>query len=274
MDRRIKIREIKCKSALSTSLLPDFDYALNPYRGCEHACIYCYAPSVLRCNEKWGTFVEPKINIARVLSLELKDKLRRTGRVGISTVTDPYQPLEKKYELTRNCLELLLKYDYPISIQTKSNLVLRDLDLIKQFSKKDIGFTITTIEDEARKKYEPGASSVEERLLALKEIAESGISCWVFIGPIMPYISDRDRELEALLKAIAAAGASCIIIDKLRIKHGLWGKIEEFLASYDAALIPRYKEILFKHSNSYFFDVQRKIRQLSKQLGLKCESCF
>ncbi len=272
MQKQIKIREINCKTALSASLLPGYDYALNPYRGCEHACVYCYAPYVLRCKEKWGTFVEPKVNIARVLSRELKGKLK--GVVGISTVTDPYQPLERKYELTRNCLELLLKYDFPISIQTKSALVLRDLDLIKQFSRKDIGLTITTIEDEAREKYEPNASSVKERLFALKEIAESGVSSWAFIGPIMPYISDRERCLEALLEAIAAAGVSYIMIDKLRIKPGLWDGIEKFLADYDAALIPRYKEILFKHSDRYFIDVQRRIMQLSKQLGMRCESCF
>ncbi|MEM2934169.1 MAG: radical SAM protein [Halobacteria archaeon] len=270
--QRVKIREINCKTALSTSLLPGYDYALNPYRGCEHACVYCYSPSVLRCREKWGTFVEPKLNIARVLSRELKEKPK--GVVGISTVTDPYQPLEKKYELTRKCLELILKYDFPITIQTKSALVLRDLDLIKQFSIKDIGFTITTIEEEAREKYEPSASSVEERLLALRKIAESGISSWAFVGPIMPYISDRDGCLEALLKAIAAAGVSYIMIDKLRIKPGLWNGIKEFLARYDAALIPRYREILFKPHNSYFIDARRRVMELCKQLGLKCESCF
>ncbi|MEM2933393.1 MAG: radical SAM protein [Methanocellales archaeon] len=269
---QVRIREIKCKTALSPSLLPGYDYALNPYRGCEHACIYCYSPSVLRCREKWGTFVEPKVNIARVLSRELRDKPK--GVVGISSVTDPYQPLERKYELTRRCLELLLKYNFPISIQTKSALVMRDLDLIKQFSNKDVGLTITTIEDELRRKYEPIASSVKERLLALRKIAECGITSWVFIGPIMPFISDRNGSLEELLRAIADSGVSYILIDKLRMKPGIWDNIEKFLVDYDATLIPSYKEILFKRDDSYFINVRRRVMELCKQLGLKCESCF
>lgn len=266
------IREISCKTALSPSLLPGYDYALNPYRGCEHACIYCYAPSVLRCSaeEKWGTFVEPKTSIPRLLSRELRGK--KKGVVGISTVTDPYQPIEKKYELTRGCLELLLRHDFPIVIQTKSALVLRDLDLIKQFSQKEVGLTITTVDDKARKKYEPNASSVEERLDALLTIAENGIRTWAFIGPIMPYISDQD--LGGLIAAIANTKASYILIDRLRMKPGLWSSIEEFLSGYDRELIPKYREVLFRGGNDYFLEVQRRIMQLSKQYGLRCESCF
>ena len=120
------IKEVKCKTALSKSNLPGLDYSLNPYRGCMHNCAYCYVPNVLRINrEEWGKFVEVKINIQNVLSKEVKTK--KQGIVGISTVTDPYQPIEKRNKITRFCLEQLLKYDFPISIQTKSSLVLKDI---------------------------------------------------------------------------------------------------------------------------------------------------
>ncbi len=269
---KIAIREISCKTALSPSLLPGYDYALNPYRGCEHACVYCYAPSVLRCSdeEKWGTFVEPRINIARVLSREVRKKQK--GVVGISTVTDPYQKAEKKYELTRSCIELLLGHDFPVTVQTKSALVLRDLDLIKKFSKIEVGFTITTVDDEARKKYEQNAGSVEERLGALLTFHENDIPTFAFLGPLMPGISDKD--LEAFIRAIAKTKVDYVMIDRLRMKPGLWSDIEAFLTSYDASLIPGYREILFKPENSYFLELRSNVVQLCKKYGLRCEPCF
>ena len=118
----MNVTTISCKSALSQSRLLGYDYALNPYRGCEHGCSYCYAPYVLHEDREWGGFVDVKLDIPSVLSKELGR--RKKGVVGISTVTDPYQPIEKKYELTRTCLEHLLRHDFPICIQTKSALAL------------------------------------------------------------------------------------------------------------------------------------------------------
>ena len=126
----MEVNEITVKSALSKSSLPGLVYALNPYRGCQHACTYCYAPSVLREKRRWGEFVDVKMNLPDALAKDL-ERLP-IGIVGIGTVTDAYQPIEKKYALTRKCLEALLEKDWPISIQTKSDLVLRDLDLIEQ----------------------------------------------------------------------------------------------------------------------------------------------
>ncbi len=141
------IKEIKSKTALSPSQLPGLDYALNPYIGCGHACIYCYAPSVIHRDEgKWGDVAE------------------------------------RKYEVTRRCLELLLMHDFPVCIQTKSSLVLRDMDLLKKFSDTEVGITLTALDDRVRERMEPGASSVEERLHALEELRENGINTWVFLS--------------------------------------------------------------------------------------------
>lgn len=271
MTADIKIKEISCKSALVKSQLYGLDYAINPYRGCEHGCIYCYAPFVLREERKWGEFVDIRRNMPYVLSKELKTK--KKGIVGISTVTDAYQPIEKKYELTRKCLEQLLKHNFPINIQTKSSLVARDLDIIKKFSHKEIGFTITTIDDEIRKKLEPNSSTIEERLATLEKIAENQISTWVFIGPIMPYLTDKNDSLEQLIKNLTKCKVKLIFIDKLNLKFGLWKKIESYLSNNYDDLIINYKEILFT-KNNYFKDVTTKIIHLCKKYGISFEVCF
>lgn len=267
----MKLTEIYCKTALSKSLLPGLTYALNPYRGCEHACIYCYSPAVLREHREWGSFVDVKINIPWVLARELKKK--KKAQVGIGTVTDAYQPLEKNYKLTRKCLQELLKYDFPISIQTKSSLVLRDLELIKKFSERDVGVTITTIDDKLRKKYEPRSSSVKERLNILKKFAEKGIEVWAFIGPIMPYITDKNDNLEKLIKKLAEAQVKRVLVDRLRLKRGVWTRIKDFLLKNYPELIPKYREILFSTSD-YFEKAQAKIEGLCKEYRIKCERAF
>jgi DNA repair photolyase len=260
----MNIREVRCKTALSPSGL--YDYALNPYMGCEHSCLYCYAPSVLREERKWGDFVDVKVNVAGVLRRELRKKPR--GQIGISTVTDAYQPLERKYELTRKCLEELVKGDFPVCIQTKSDLVLRDLDLLKKLSNVQVGFTITTLDDDARRKYEPKASPVGDRISALEEISDAGIDTWVFIGPIMPYITERN--IDELIVKLVDAGVKNILIDKLRMKPGLRGKICAFYGEHYPGLLPLYQSV----GIGYFYSVKRKIQMLSKKHGINCEPCF
>ncbi len=264
----MEVKEVFCKSALSVSRLPGLDYALNPYRGCQHGCVYCYAPSVLRETRSWGGFVDVKINIPKILSKEIKRKSR--GTVGISTVTDAYQPLEKKYEVTRFCLEQLLRRDFPVSIQTKSSLVLRDLDLISQFSSCDVGFTITTIDDDARMKYEPFASSVDDRLSALSEFSDVGVRTWVFIGPIMPFITSHGDDLENLIKRVSRAGVNEILFDRLNLKPGLDKKVEEFYLEFYPDLLTKYRSV----ASGYFEGVKSDIVSLCRAQGVKCSSAW
>jgi len=259
------MKEIKVKSALSPSKLPGLDYALNPYRGCEHACIYCYAPSVIhRDRGKWGELIEVKINLPRILSKELR--VKRKGVVGLGTVTDPYQPAEKKYEITRRCLELLLMHDFPVCIQTKSSLVLRDMDLLKRFSKLEVGVTLTTHDEGVREKLEPGASSVVERLNALSELRKNGINTWVFLGPVMPYITDA----EVLIDAIAAQKPKYVLADKLRLKEGVWNSVTGFIGQFNPDLKEKYMRIFFGKEDFYgsFF---KEIKNMCDKKALKCE---
>ncbi len=148
----IIVKEIRVKSALSRSGLPEYDYALNPYLGCQHGCIYCYAMDFTRGEPgvKWGgEVVYVKVNLVQAL---LRDIRRlRPGIVGISTITDPYQPVESRYKLTRRSIEVLCNADYHVSIQTKSALIIRDIDVISKCGRAvDVGFTITTMRDTYR----------------------------------------------------------------------------------------------------------------------------
>lgn len=259
------IKEIKVKTALSTSQLPGLDYALNPYRGCGHACVYCYAPSVIRWDRgKWGDEVEVKINLPRILSKELRTK--KKGVVGLGTVTDPYQPAEKNYEITRRCLELLLMHDFPVCIQTKSSLVLRDIDLLKRFSSLEVGITLTTLDDGVGEKMEPGASPVSERLRALLELGNNGINTWVFLGPVMPYITDAD----ALVDAIAAVKPGYVLVDKLRLKEGVRDCVTEFIQKFDPRLLPDYDRI-FGEGGDYYGGVFERVLRRCEEKNLRCE---
>ncbi len=132
----MKLREIQCKSALAKCGVPGGGLSINPYIGCGHGCVYCYARFMKRFTghtEKWGNFVDVRVNIADVLKKDLKSPKYKGKQIHIDTVTDPYQPVERKYKLMRGILEILMNYDNPVSILTKSDLVLRDIDLLKKF---------------------------------------------------------------------------------------------------------------------------------------------
>ncbi len=259
------IKEIKVKTALSPSQLPGLEYALNPYRGCAHACVYCYAPSVIRWDKgKWGELVEVKVNLSRILSKELR--VKKMGVVGFGTVTDPYLPVEKKYEITRRCLELLQMHDFSVCIQTKSSLVLRDMELLKSLSNIEVGVTLTTLDDRVREKMEPGASSVEERLRALDELGKSGINTWVFLGPVMPHIT----EVDALVEAIAAVKPKYVLVDRLRLKEGVWERVKEFIEGYKPELLADYERI-FLRSEDYYSGVFERVLRRCGEKGLRCE---
>lgn len=253
---RKKVTEIKCKTALSPSRLPGFDYTLNPYRGCEHGCKYCYAPNILRIPRiEWGEFVEVRRNIPKVLANELKNKKR--GVVGISTVTDPYQPLEKSYKLTRYCLKQLLRYDFPVSILTKSALVTRDVDLLSKFPEAEVGITITTYDDSERRLLEPNTSSIKSRITALEKCSMNGIITYAFLGPLYPTI-DED-QLKKLIERVKDAGASKIMADRLNLKPGIWKSVNNTLGNNANSNI--WKEAVFGDNEEYhmLFNLLKKI---------------
>jgi DNA repair photolyase len=203
------VKKIKVKSVLTRSGIPGVDYCINPYVGCFHGCRYCYATCMKRFTghaEAWGSFVDVKVNSPEVLQRQLPGKAM--GRVMISSVTDAYQPIEAKYKLTRKCLEVLLQHQFPVDILTKSPLVLRDLDLIKEFKDIEVGVTVTTNDEKIRKVFEPKAPSITARINTLKKLHNNGINTYAFIGPVLP------MNPEALLEKINPHVDS-IIIDRM-----------------------------------------------------------
>ena len=179
------VKEILAKTILSKSKI--YPWVINPYTGCQHGCSYCYARFMKRVTghrEPWGEFVDVKINAADLLREEIKKKKR--GKVWVSGVCDPYQPLEAKYRLTRQCLEILARNYWPVVIQTRSPLVLRDIDIIKGGQDFEVGFSVTTADDRIRKLFEPGAPPIEDRIQALDELHKAGIRTYAMIAPVLP----------------------------------------------------------------------------------------
>lgn len=194
----MEVEEISSKSALVTSKIPGVDYVINPFLGCAHGCRYCYAVFMRKYSRRhqtspWGSFVEVKTNIADLLHSELRRK-RRRGRALLSSVCDPYQPLERRYRLTRRCLEALKDYGWGIDILTRSPLVTRDLDLLAATPGVTVGLSIPTDRDQVRKILEPNSPSINARLEALKRLHAAGVRTWVFIAPILPMNPQRLYE--------------------------------------------------------------------------------
>ena len=206
----MKIREIESKSILSSSKV--YDYVVNPYVGCQHGCSYCYATFMRRFTghkEPWGEFVDIKTNAPELLAKEIKKK--KKGTVWVSGVTDPYQRLEKKYELTRRCLDILAAHDWPVIVQTRSALVLRDIDIFKKSERIEVGLSITTAKDEIRKAFEPHASSIVSRLSTIESLHQNGVRTYAMIAPILP-------EAEKLVELLAGK-VDYLIIDRMNYHH-------------------------------------------------------
>ncbi|MCL0079714.1 radical SAM protein [Dehalococcoidia bacterium] len=207
------VREVYTKSILSRSKV--FDYVVNPYIGCEHACTYCYARFMKRFTghrEPWGEFVDVKINAPDLLKREID----RTppGRVWVSGVCDPYQPLERTYKVTKTCLEILVEHDWPITIQTKSALVLRDVALFAGSNKIEVGLTVTTGDERVRELFEPNAALIKERIKALEKLHLAGTRTYVMIAPMLP----QAEELAASLRR----KVDYVLIDRMNYHYADW----------------------------------------------------
>lgn len=260
----VRVMFLKVKTALSKSNLPDLDYALNPYVGCIHSCIYCYAREYTReklISENWGSIVAVKENLIKVLAREVRRKPK--GTVGISTITDPYQSLEGRYQLTRRALALLLMHGFRVSIQTKSDLVLRDMDLLTAYAEFiDVGLTVTTLDDEVGKLIEPHAPPPSRRAIAIKRMSEEGITTWIFLGPILPGINDKRDVIEGVVKLAAETG-STIYYDKLRIKKFMYRSGDDVL-----------RNVISKARRVNWPSLYEEIERTCADYGVKCLPSF
>jgi len=227
----------RTKSVINPVDVPDihFDWTINPYRGCEHGCVYCYARPThetlgLSCGVDFETRLVAKHDAPDLLERELRRKGWRGEPIVMSGVTDPYQPVESKLRITRRCLEVMAAFQQPVSIVTKSSLVLRDLDLIERLHEHDAvrcAVSLTTLDNRLASRMEPRACSPKRRLETIRRISALGVPVTVMTAPIIPTLNDR--ELPALLQSAAEAGASSAAYVFLRLPHQLKAVFTDWL---------------------------------------------
>lgn len=247
-----KINLIKAKTILIKTNLPGSDWVINPYNGCLFGCMYCYAAQIARWkhpNEEWSTFLDVKINAAEILQeelvkLEKKFKSKNLGSIFFSSVTDPYMGMEAKYRLTRRCLEVLAGFGYQgnITIQTKSPLVIKDLDILRKLKNVSIGFTVTTLNDKVSKFLEVKAPPVSSRIQALKKLHQAGISTYAFIGPILPYFISREKDIDELLNKLQEVGVKEVWFEHINLSSKIKSRLYEFLKKESPELIPEFEK--------------------------------
>lgn len=265
----MNVNEIQAVSIITKSNLPDADYVINPYVGCMHSCLYCYARFMKRFTghaEDWGAFIDVKINAPDLIP---KDTSKyRSKSIFIASVTDAYLPLERKYQITRRILEKLIPLQPNLGIQTKSDLILRDVDLFKQFEKCEIGFTITTLDDDLRKEVEPFTSPIRNRIKALETLKKEGIKTYVFIGPIFPFLTDWKKIILETEHC-----ADFYMLENLNVSGSIWESIKKWLKEKHPDLLDKYKDIYFS-KNNYWADVEKEIRVFCEEQNIECRIYF
>src|SRR5690242_9613766 len=208
--------QVQCKSALNPVKNMGFSWSLNPYTGCEHRCAFCYVRAFeLRADrppdDRYGRTVRIKSNVASVLRAELSRRSWRKETVVIGAATDPYQPAEGRYRLTRQCLEVMRDFSNPTAMITRGPMIVRDVDVLAELARRaelHITFSIPTLDEDIWRRTEPGTAHPRQRLRALEKLVAAGIDAGVGMAPILPGLSDRPEQLEEVVKAARAAGAT------------------------------------------------------------------
>lgn len=265
----IKVKEIKAKSIIVKSGLPDSDFVINPYIGCTHSCIYCYARFMKRFTdhrEPWGKFLDVKINASDLIPK--RTSKYRNKSITISSVTDPYQPAERKYKLMWGILTNLVPLQPKLCVMTKSDLIIRDIDLIKKFKKCVAGVSLSLLDDDIRKEVEPLASSVEKRINAVKELKKAGINTFVFISPILPELTDWKGIINKTKNFVDE-----FWFENLNVKATNWPDIKKWLESCRPDLLKKYEGIYFT-KNDYWDRIERKIESYCQESNLNFSIYF
>ena len=251
------IKEINVKSIMTKTNLPVSDYAVNPYVGCSHACKYCYASFMKRFtnhSEPWGEFLDVKY------WPEIKHAEKYAGKEAfLGSVTDCYQPCEAKYKRTRALLEQLKGSGIKISIATKSDLVLRDIDLIKTFPGARVSFSINTLDEAFRQEMDKGVS-IERRLAAMKELYKNKIQTTCFISPIFPGITDVRAIIER-----AKEQCNLVWLENLNLRGDYRARILAWIHEHYPELDKLYHEIYDKKDRSYWNNLDKQIREYTAQ---------
>jgi len=223
------VHEIACKSAINRVTGMPFAWSLNPYRGCRHACVYCYARPTheflgLNGAQDFEEIIFAKVNAPQIVRQELARRSWQGESVAIGTATDPYQQAETRYRLTRGILEAFRDFRNPLTITTKSPLVLRDLDLLADLARSaqvSVQLTVTTMDERLWRILEPTTPKPWKRIEALRILRERGIRAGIFLSPLLPGLTDDSAHIEAVIAAAAGAGADFVWGGTLRLADGV-----------------------------------------------------
>lgn len=246
-----RYQEIQVKSALAEAKGMPFRWTLNPYRGCTHACEYCYARKYqhhleLGTGDDFSSVILVKTNLPRVLLREVQRDSWDRDNVAIGTATDPYQPIEGHYRLTRRCIEILLAADTPFSITTKGPMVVRDIDLLVRAARGAgcrVYMSIATVDEEPWMRLEPGTASPAQRLRAVRQLADAGIDTGVLMMPLLPGITTSPAGIRRTVAAIAATGVRLVAAGLAHLEDGVRAHFFDFLAREYPALLEGYERL-------------------------------
>jgi DNA repair photolyase len=278
---QVEYREEPCRSALNHVKGMMFKWSLNPYMGCAHRCTFCYVRAFeLRADrpfdERYGRSIRVKITVAEVLARELARASWEKEHIAIGAATDPYQPAEGRYRLTRACLEVLADAANPFSIITRGPMIVRDLDVLERAARRasvGVTFSIPTVDEEVWKRTEPSTAHPRQRLRAIKELVAAGIDARVGMAPILPGISDSREQLAEVVRAAREAGATGIWANVLFLRPGTREHFLEALAEDWPEQLPLYDK-LYAHGRAYLPNevtapIRKQVAELAREHGVR-----
>jgi DNA repair photolyase len=276
---RVRYREEPCRSALNRVRGMPFSWSLNPYMGCVHRCTFCYVRAFeLRADrpadDRYGTSIRVKVNVADVLRRELSRPGWQREPVAIGAATDPYQPAEGRYRLTRACVEALAAARNPFSLITRGPLIVRDLDLLVEASARAevvVHVSVPTLETSVWRTTEPGTAPPRSRLEAVRRLAAAGIRVGVAMAPILPGLSDRPDLLAEVVRAARDAGASAVWASLLHLRPGTREHFLEALARDWPEQVPRYEELYSERAylpDALARPVRERVGALARETGV------
>jgi DNA repair photolyase len=277
---RIEYREEPCKSALNPVKGMGFKWSLNPYMGCVHRCTFCYVRhfehrSDRPFDNRYGTSIRVKTNVAEVLRKELARSSWEHELVVVGAATDPYQPAEGRYKLTRGCLEAFRDASNPFGIITRGPMIVRDLDVLVDAARRaEVGvtFSIPTLDDDVWKRTEPSTAHPRQRLKAVKTLVDAGVEARVGMAPILPGISDRPEQLREVVRAAREAGATGIWANVLILRPGTREHFLENLAEDWPEQVPLYERLYAGKAYLGAADtkpLRAQVSALSKEYGIR-----
>ncbi|MFN7982348.1 MAG: radical SAM protein [Vicinamibacterales bacterium] len=271
-------QEVDCRSALNRVKSMPFDWTLNPYRGCTHACHYCFARRYhtqfeLDSSDQFASVILVKRNFVEVLTRELDRPSWTRAQVALGTATDPYQPIEGRYRLTRQTIEALARARTPVGIVTKGPMVVRDRDVLRALTDVagcTVYMSVPTVDEDAWRALEPGTAPPSQRLRAVQELNDAGINIGVLMAPIVPGFSSSRSKLERTIKAIADHGARFVGCNVMHLEDGTRTHFMRFVEREFPALHPRLERLYVKKyaPESYRKDVQGMVKVLQERYGL------